>query len=357
VKKEKTKTLYPQLLEKLKAHGVTGRLLQWIRNWLTGRRQRVVLNRKCSDWSEVLSGVPQGSVLGPILFLIFINDLNEATDLIEIMKKFADHTKLGHTVNCEAERDVLQSALDKLIDWAEKWGMQFNVKKCKVMHIGHSNRKFEYTMNGEKLEVTEEEKDIGVCMTSNLKPSQQCKKAARMAQTVLSQLSRAFHYRDRHIFLRLYMQYVRPHLEYAVVAWSPWYEADKECLEKVQRRAVNMVSGLRAGSYEEKLKELGITTLEERRNHLDMLQTYKIMNGKDNVSRKTWFDMASDGQRATRQAADPLNIRPKAARLEIRRNFFSQRVVEKWNSVPAKVKSAESVMSFKNGYKNHVNSA
>ena len=286
--------------------------------------------------------------------MIFINDLDGATNLIEVMMKFADDTKLGHSVDSEKERDELQQALNNLSEWTERWGMEFNVKKCKVMHLGHNNRKFVYEMNGEQLAETVEERDIGVNMTSNLKPSQQCKKAARTAQTVLGQLARAFHFRDRHIFLRLYIQYVRPHLEYAVTAWAPWYEADKECLERVQKRAVKMVSGLRAKSYEEKLKELGITSLEERRNQLDMLQTYKIMNGKDNVARNTWFEMASDGQRVTRQAADPLNIRPRAARLEIRRNFFSHRVVEKWNVIPAEVKSSVSVMSFKNGYKNFV---
>ncbi len=137
-------------------------------------------------------------------------------------------------------------------------------------------------------------------------------------------------------------------------AWAPWYETDKECLEKVQRRAVRMISGLKATSYEEKLKELGISTLEERRKYLDMMKTYKVMTGKDNVERSTWFDMASSGQRARRQAADPLNIRPKAARLEVRRQFFSQRVVEDWNEIPEKVKSAVSVIGFKAGLKSHL---
>lgn len=173
---------------------------------------------------------------------------------------------------------------------------------------------------------------------------------------MLSQLSRAFHYRDRHIFLRLYIQYVRPHLECAVAAWSPWFEADKECLEKVQRRAVNMITKLRATSYEGKLSELGLTTLVERRNYLDMVQTYKILHEKDNVKRSTWFEMASDSQRATRQAADPLNFKPKASKLEIRKTFFSQRVpvVERWNGVPAEVKRAETVSSFINGHRNYL---
>jgi ribonuclease P/MRP protein subunit RPP40 len=164
----------------------------------------------------MLSGVPQGSVLGPILFLISINDLDAATSVIQVMKKFADGTKLGHSVSSEAERDELQGALDNLCKWAELWGMEFNIKKCKVMHVGFNNQKYKYTMNGEKLEVTEEERDIGVNMTSSLTPSQQCKKAARTAQTVLSQVASAIHFRDRHVFLRVYVQYVHPHLEYAV---------------------------------------------------------------------------------------------------------------------------------------------
>ncbi len=97
-----------RLLQKLRAHGVQGNILRWIRNWLTGRRQRVVLNRKCSDWTDVLSGVPQGSVLGPILFLIFINNLDAATSVIQVMKKFADDTELGHTVSSDVERGLGQ---------------------------------------------------------------------------------------------------------------------------------------------------------------------------------------------------------------------------------------------------------
>jgi ribonucleases P/MRP protein subunit RPP40 len=107
------------------------------------------------------------------------------------------------------------------------------------MQVGFNNQRYKYRMSDKQLEVTEEERDTGVNMTSSLKPSQQSKKAARSAQTVQSQLARAFLFRDQHVFLRLYSQYVRPHLEFAVSAWAPWYEMDKECLEKVQRRAVN----------------------------------------------------------------------------------------------------------------------
>ena len=197
------------------------------------------------------------------------------------------------------------------------------------------------------------ERDIGVSVTRTLKPSAQCAKAAKMAQSLLSQVSRAFHFRDRHIFLRLYIQYIRPHLEFAAAAWSPWHESDKDLLEKVQRRAISMISGLQGKSYEEKLKELGITTLEERRHQSDMVQTYKILHGHDKVKSDTLFVRADQSNVQTRNATGPMNLRHQAARLEVRRNFFSQRVVENWNKVPTNIKVACTVNSFKRGYKKH----
>jgi len=148
-----------RLLAKLRAHGVTGKVLTWIKNWLTGRKQRVVLNGKHSTWADVLSGVPQGSVLGPLLFLIFINDLDKAATVIRALAKFADDTKLGHTVGTAKEREDLQCALDRLCEWADTWGMDFNVKKCKVLHLGHNNIRQKYTIKGEDLDETEEERD------------------------------------------------------------------------------------------------------------------------------------------------------------------------------------------------------
>ena len=112
-------------------------------------------------------------------------------------------------------------------------------------------------------------------------------------------MTRAFRYRDRKTFVKLYKQYVRPHLEFAVTAWSPWTEADKECLEKVQRRAVKMISGLASNDYMDRLAELGLETLEERRHRIDMAQVYKIVTGKDKVKSDTWFTMAREGLRLT----------------------------------------------------------
>jgi hypothetical protein len=192
--------------------------------------------------------VPQGSVLGPLLFIIFINDMDEVVRQINILKKFADDTKLGKTVQVEKDREELQEALDQLCIWAEKWGMVFNVGKCKVMHMGHSNPAFNYTMNGQVLEETKEERDIGVIVSSNMKPTAQCLRAAKTAQTVLGQLSRAFHYRDRHIFMRLYKQYVRPHLEFSTQVWPPGLKETGTVLRKFSRERLRWYQDSKATS-------------------------------------------------------------------------------------------------------------
>ena len=153
--------------------------------------------------------------------------------------------------------------------------------------------------------------------------------------------------------MKLYTLYVRPHLEFATPAWAPWQAGDIECLERVQQRAVSMVSGLRGRSYLERLEEMGMETLAERRHQQDMQQTFRILHGIDRVNSDGWFAMQSDSERVTRAAADPFNMRPLNARLEIRRNFFTQRVTEKWNLVPANLKTLKTVNSFKNSYRRH----
>ena len=155
-------------------------------------------------------------------------------------------------------------------------------------------------MEGQVLQVTEEERDIGILVSSNLKPTAQCAKAALTANRVLGQITRAFHYRDRHVFIRLYKQYVLPHLEFSVTAWAPWTEADKVVLEKVQQRAVAMVSGLAGRSYEDCLAELEMLTLEERRHHADMLQVYKIITGMDRIERENIFKFVNNSGIVTR---------------------------------------------------------
>ena len=208
------------------------------------RKQRTVLNGSFSDWAEVKSGVPQGSVLGHCQFVIFMNDIDDCAKDISIILKFADDTKISNKANSIENCVVLQKCLDQLLHWADNWCMSFNTFKCKVIHVGRHNIGHNYNMNGSILEETVRERDIGVIMTKNLKPAQQCLEAARRAGTVITQSSRAFLYRDRKIFIQLYKQFVRCHLEFAIPSWSHWLIGDIDKLECVQKSAVNLVVGL-----------------------------------------------------------------------------------------------------------------
>ena len=150
----------------------------------------------CSEWREVGSGVLQGTVLGPILFIIFINDLETLTkEAVE--KLFADDSKVARLVSNDEDAGKLQADIDHFATWADTWGMQFNVSKCKVMHVGRKNPKVQYWMNGQALETVEEEKDLGVWIQNDLKPSLQCAKAAKSANGALGMLLRSFHYRSK----------------------------------------------------------------------------------------------------------------------------------------------------------------
>ena len=191
-------------------------------------------------------------------------------------------------------------------------------------------------------------------VANNVKPSQQCSAAAGKANGVLGQVSRAVKYRDRRTFVQLYKVYVRPHLEYCIQAWSPYTQADKNKLEQVQRRAVNMVAGLRGRTYEQKLKEVGLTTLEDRRTRGDMIQTFRILNGIDQVDASTWFTMPTDRNRVgasnTRNSMDTTRLVEGVSKHDMRKNFFSQRVPRHWNSLPETTRQQQTVLGFKAAY-------
>ena len=165
------KVPHHRLLRKLEGYGVSGSVLAWIKGWLLNRWQRVGVRGHWSGWRRVLSGIPQGSVLGPVLFLVFIDDLE--VGLMSEVLKFADDTKVFGRVDSESDREGLQRDLDRLVQWSEKWQMKFNVEKCKVMHLGRRNLGGEYVMNGGALG-TVEERDLGVRITNDLKASAVC---------------------------------------------------------------------------------------------------------------------------------------------------------------------------------------
>ena len=182
------KVPHQRLLLKLKAHGIGDSITDWIEQWLTDRRQRVVVDGEVSNWKSVLSGVPQGSVLGPILFLIYINDLDDS--ITSNVLKFADDTKLFRKVNTDGDKQHLQNDLDRLVKWSEKWQMLFNFGKCKCLHTGHGNLNVNYKMGDTVLGTTVKEKDLGVTISADMKVSEQCGIAASKGNQILGLIRR-----------------------------------------------------------------------------------------------------------------------------------------------------------------------
>ena len=195
------KVPHQKLISKLKSHVMGNSIINWIEQWPTDRRQRVVVDGEVSSWKTVLSGVPQGSVLWPILFLIYINDLEEG--VTGKILKFADDTKLFRKVKEIGDKQNLQNDIDKLVKWSEKWQMLFNFGKCKCLHTGSGNTGMNYEMGGTILSKTVKEKDVGVTMNANMKVSEQCRIAAAKGNQVLGMIRRNITYKEKSLIIYL----------------------------------------------------------------------------------------------------------------------------------------------------------
>jgi hypothetical protein len=373
------KVSHSGLLAKLQAYGFDDKTVAWILSFLSNRQQRVVLDDFKSDWNEVLSGVPQGSVLGPLLFTVFINDMPKLTT--HPCKLFADDSKLVGIIKNDLDSQNLQEDLNKLVKWSTDWRMLFNPDKCKVMHIGQEKTpKFpnsvppttkrtckriprEYTIFDSStnttipLAKTTQERDLGITITNDIKWHTQAKIAANKATRAMGMLKRTFKHWDIQSFKTLYCSTVRPHLEYASTAWSPHMKQDIKTLERVQRQATKVIRSIAHLPYDQRLKIVGLTRLSIRRDRGDAIQYF---NCKNNYNYIAWHhintlsnSLSSTGPARGIRGKPHRIIRQLIKNCPPRDNFFSNRVAKIWNSLPEEVVNAGSINAFKNRYDKH----
>jgi hypothetical protein len=328
-----------RLLIKMENLGISTNMINIVSDFLSDRNMKVKVGSAYSKFHHVPSGVPQGSVLGPLLFLIFINDL--PAGIKSLVQLFADDVK----ILVEASSQVIaQSDLNYLSEWENTWKLKFNVDKCKVLHCGRNNTKFEYKLNSKDLEVITEERDLGVVFNEPFDFSSFILAMISKANQKIGWIKRNILSRDALVISTVYKTLIRPHVEYCTQAWAPvarhgnWNFILK--LESIQRKVTKIVNGLEDFTYEQRLKSLGLTTLLERRMRGDLIETFKILNGINNYGSQ-FFNVS---HRTGNLTSRPISKTKTTRQLD----FFSNRVIKYWNKLPINVKNSSSVNSFKN---------
>jgi hypothetical protein len=332
---------HERLMVKLNAFGLHPKTAQWIRSFLTDRTQQVVVRQATSSPAAVTSGIPQGSVLGPLLFVMFINDLPGCVR--NELYLFADDTKLY------AKNDVpsLVKDLHNLQEWSTKWQLGFNAGKCKHMHIGRRNASSRLEMDGSILELVEEEKDLGVTFESSLVFKKHINEKTKKANSMFGIIRRSFRHLDVDTFLPLYKGMVRSHLDFAASVYSPALKADIDRIEAVQRRATKQLPGMKNLPYPDRLRKLKLPALTYRRTRSDMIELYKASSGIYKDQHCTFVKWQRRETSRLGNRGHQKKIFPTHSTSNIRKHAFCNRNATLWNSLPPHVVNAPSVNAFK----------
>ena len=337
------------LLKKLESSSIRGPLLSWFHSYLTDRQQRVVLNGICSDWLPVTSGVPQGSILGPLLFLVYCNDAQYYIQENSTLALFDDDSKLFRSLDVSSCIISLQQDLNSLQKWSIDMKMQFNTKKCKVMHVSRKKLKTQtsYYLAGQQLEQVTHVTDLGVTVSNDLSWSKHIEITAAKANKTLGLIKRICRdITDPATRRLLYCTLVRPKLEYASAVWSPNTVKHCSLIENIQRRATKFILNYSKDmSYTERLIATNLLPLEFRREISDLLLVFKAKTGLIPMDINNYLCTYEPGYKSRNYDENNFNFLTKHKQQYFRNSFFI-RSASLWNSIPSDLKTCNRLNSF-----------
>ena len=341
------------LMDKLSLLGVSGRLLKWIGGFLIGRRMCVSVSGARSSARPVMSGVPQGSVLGPLLFIVFVNHL--PSFLKNQSKMFADDMKIylkvrrGSGNQVAEDRSSCQHDIDELHREAVSWGLDFNVRKCVTMRfrrgVDDLGSLAAYSVNDSDLAVVESTSDLGVLVDSSLKFHAHVRQIVAKAWGLANNLLRSTLCRSKEFMCNLYVAHIRPLLDFSSAVWNTGYLGDSRLLESVQRRWTKHIDGMGDMSYGDRIICLNLYSVKGRLLRADLIKYFKIFNNLSVISPSDLFVLSP----TTHTRGHRFKILKPHVSLESRRRFFSVRCVDLWNSLPDQLVGCGSVDAFKSG--------
>ncbi len=275
-----------KLLLKLESLGISGQLLLWLQSYLSERTQAVKIGECLSSSCPVLSSVPQGTKLGPLLFLLYIEGIVATIPHAVFIRLYADDIKLIYVFKKSLQPTEMQLAIDNCVSWLIDSDLSLQPAKCQTFHLGHGNPSSQYTVSGHAIPSAEFVHDLGVLFDKELKFSQHCSAIASKASSVANMILRVFTSRDSKLLMRAFKTYVRPILEYACEVVNPYLARDVEILERVQRdytRRVACRTGIEYTDYSDRLLRLEVPLLSVRSNNACLVMYYKLLNGLNHV--------------------------------------------------------------------------
>ena len=334
-----------KLINKLRCHGVVGLALSWVRALLYNRTQEVIIEDCKSYKANVFSGVPQGSNSGPDFFSVYINDIVNIFQKSKI-KLFADDCKIYIASDVTDSPDVFQDEINSLMKWTKESQLNIAFSKCAILHLGTKNPLHKYYFGDIELSNVDSIRDLGVIMSNNLKFKEHLKHICSSATRTSNLIFKCFRSRNATFLIDLFKTYIRPKLEYCTTVWNPYNIEDIDLIERVQRRFVRRLKKGDKSNYKHRLRKYEIESLELRRLKADLIMTYKLLTNKLQVDSTQFFTLKSEVVlRNTRGHSK--QIYAKAAKNKQTSNFFSNRVVNPWNSLPESLVISPTTNSFK----------